>query len=118
WIKNKEEEIKHDVKSVEYFIADKLKIKSPKLKVTQFIHFGLTSDDTNSVAYALALKGATRDVVVPKLTLLVERLRDLALENGDTIMLARTHGQVAVSTTVGKELANFLVRISKLATEI
>lgn len=114
WIKNKETEIKHDVKSIEYFLREKIKDK----KILSFIHFGITSDDSNNLAYGLALQNANQTVLIPILFKLINQLKFLAKENVGLVMLARTHGQAAVPTTVGKELANFLVRIERLTSEL
>lgn len=108
WIKDKEEEIKHDVKAIEYFLRKK--VKKP-----QFIHFGLTSDDTNNIAYALALTGANKKIVLPAINEIIKKLENLVKQNRDVIMLARTHGQAAVPTTLGKECKVYLERIKKIS---
>ena len=109
WIKNKEAEIKHDLKSVEYFLREKIKDK----KLLNFIHFGTTTYDIDIPAYGLALKNANQTILVPELSKLVSKLKVLTKENAGLVMLARTHGQTAVPTTIGKEMANFLFRIEK-----
>ncbi|MBI3887608.1 adenylosuccinate synthase [Candidatus Microgenomates bacterium] len=111
WIKNKEAEIKHDVKAIEYFL--KSKVKKP-----EFIHFGLTSDDINSLAYGLMLKNANEKIIGVELQKLTGKLKNISKKNAGLIMLARTHGQPAVPTTLGKETANFFVRIEKIVKEI
>ncbi len=111
WIKNKEEEIKHDVKAIEYFL--KSKVKKPEL-----VHFGLTTYDITIPAYALAFFRSNKEVIFPAITELVKKLKKLANEAGNLVMLGRTHGQAAVPTTMGKEIKVFLVRIEKLLEKI
>jgi len=100
----------HDVKAIEYFIRENLK-ESAFEPYLEFIHFGCTSEDINNLAYGLMLKGALKNVVVPVLTGLAEKIHELSLRYADVAMLARTHGQPASPTTLGKELINFLVRL-------
>lgn len=110
WIKNKEAEINHDVKAIEYFLQEKIKEK----KLLSFLHFGITSDDTNNLAYGLAFKNSSQRDLIPAIDEIISQLKLLVTENAGLAMLARTHGQAAVPTTVGKELANFLSRIEKI----
>lgn len=111
WIKNKEEEIKHDVKAIEYFL--RLRVKKPEL-----VHFGLTTYDVTIPAYALALSRANVQVIIPAINQLVSQLEKLVDQTGDLIMLGRTHGQPAVPTTMGKEIKNFAVRVEKILGQI
>ncbi len=109
-IKNIERITNHDVKAVEYFIKkkfDQLHISHYK----EFIHFGLTSQDINNTAIPLLLKNAMRQVYQPLLQHLRQRLDELATTWRDVPMLARTHGQPASPTTVGKELKVFVQRL-------
>lgn len=110
-IKEIEKKINHDTKAVEYFIKEKITDHPELQKHYELIHFGCTSDDTNNLAYALMLKEARDKCLLPQLQLIIQKLRDLAHTNANTAMLARTHGQPATPTTVGKELANFTVRL-------
>ncbi len=101
----------HDVKAVEYFIKDKLSHTSLK-DVLEWIHFGLTSEDTNNIAYALMLRDG-RDELLKKLKNVLEEIKILAKANSKIPMLARTHGQSASPTTFGKEFNVFASRIQK-----
>ncbi|MFW6018793.1 MAG: lyase family protein, partial [Halapricum sp.] len=92
----------HDVKAVEYFIREGL---PEGLAIEQWIHFGLTSEDVNNLAYRLLLKPAVEEVLLPELRAVRDALVDLARANRSVPMLARTHGQPATPTTFGKEMA-------------
>ena len=78
---------------------------------TGFIHFACTSEDINNLSYSLALADCRRDVLLPQLDGLIDVLRDLAHRHADLAMLARTHGQPATPTTLGKEIANVVHRL-------
>ncbi|PHR72221.1 MAG: adenylosuccinate lyase [Lutibacter sp.] len=111
-IKDIEKVTNHDVKAVEYFIKEKfetLNLDASK----EFIHFGLTSQDINNTAVPLSLKDALNDVYYPQLEELVNKLADLSDEWKDVSMLARTHGQPASPTRLGKELYVFVERINQ-----
>ena len=102
----------HDVKAVEYFI--KLKLKDTSLAdVLEWVHFALTSEDVNSTAHALALRGALEGVMLPALHKVQSAIADLASVHADTAMLARTHGQSATPTTFGKEMNVFATRLER-----
>lgn len=102
----------HDVKAVEYFI--KLKLKDTSLAdVLEWVHFALTSEDVNSTAHALALRGALEEVMLPMLRKAKGTIADLARAHADTAMLARTHGQSATPTTFGKEMNVFATRLER-----
>ncbi len=103
----------HDIKAIEYFLKAKIK-KNPELKKSsEFIHFACTSDDINNLAYALMLKEAREKCLLPSIQQLIKKLKGLAKRHADHAMLARTHGQPAVPTTMGKELANFTYRLMR-----
>ena len=111
-IKEIEKTTNHDVKAVEYFIKkkfDELKLQDYK----EFIHFGLTSQDINNTAIPLSLKEAMNDVYVPQYFALLEELEALALEWKAIPMLARTHGQPASPTRLGKEIQVYVVRLKE-----
>jgi len=111
-IKDIEKVTNHDVKAVEYFIKeqfDTLNISQYK----EFIHFGLTSQDINNTAIPLSLKEAIGDVYIPEYTALLNRLSELASEWAHIPMLARTHGQPASPTRLGKEIEVFVVRLKE-----
>jgi adenylosuccinate lyase len=111
-IKDIESITNHDVKAVEYFIKEKfdaLGLQPHK----EFIHFGLTSQDINNTAIPLSIKEAMQDVYVPQYTALLERLQELVIEWKDISMLARTHGQPASPSRLGKEIDVFVVRLQE-----
>jgi adenylosuccinate lyase len=102
----------HDVKAVEYFI--KLKLRNSSLAdVLEWVHFALTSEDVNSIAHALALRGAVEAVMLPALAKVENEIVVLARAHADTAMLARTHGQSATPTTFGKEMNVFAKRLER-----
>lgn len=111
-IKEIEKVTNHDVKAVEYFIKEKFDGLGLQ-KYKEFIHFGLTSQDINNTAIPLSLKDAMNEVYVPLLLELKAKLSDMATEWKDVPMLARTHGQPASPTRLGKELEVFIVRIEE-----
>jgi adenylosuccinate lyase len=110
-IKTIEDEIHHDVKAVEIYLR-KLFEKNSLKDLTEFIHFGLTSEDINNIAYRLMLKRSLQDILFPELKKIINSLAEKAKSESKIPMMARTHGQDAVPTTLGKELANFGVRLS------
>jgi adenylosuccinate lyase len=101
----------HDVKAVEVYIRQRLEKIEPAL--APFVHLGLTSEDTTSLAFAKLLAGASDSVLVPAYSELALALSDLAGREAGTAMLARTHGRPAVPTTFGKELAVFAYRVAE-----
>ncbi len=111
-IKKIEETTNHDVKAVEYFIKEKLKETTLKNEL-EWVHFSLTSEDTNNVAYALLLSDALDKTIVPKIKEVISKLNDLAKKYKSLPMLARTHGQSASPTTFGKEIKVFVARLEK-----
>ena len=103
----------HDVKAVEYFIKEKLKGLGAVERCSNFIHFGLTSQDINNTSVPLSLKEALDEVFIPAVEQLVEQLNDLAEAWRAVPMLARTHGQPASPTRLGKELKVFVYRLEE-----
>ena len=117
-IKEIEKTTNHDVKAVEYWIKSKFDAR-PELKAaSEFVHFACTSEDINNTSHALQLKGARDQVILPALDGLVATLRDMAHSYADVPMLSRTHGQTASPTTVGKEIANVVVRLAAARDKI
>ena len=113
-VKAFEAKTNHDVKAVEYFLRQKLDgVANGQSALASFIHFACTSEDINNVAYALMLRDARQRVLVPALRDLGVELRTLAHRFADVAMLARTHGQPATPTTLGKEIANFVYRLER-----
>jgi len=111
-IKKIEKITNHDVKAVEYFLKeefDKLGMETSK----EFIHFGLTSQDINNTAIPLSLKDAIEEVYMPSLNDVVEKLESLSIEWKDIPLLARTHGQPASPTRLGKEIEVFVIRLKE-----
>src|SRR3989344_1567719 len=102
----------HDVKAVEYFLKHKL-AKTSLVDVSEWIHFATTSEDTDNIAYALLLRGALQDVIVPSLEDIRSTLGKTSKEHAATPMLARTHGQPASPTTFGKEIKVFETRLAR-----
>ena len=110
-IKDFEKITNHDVKAVEYWIKSKFQDRPELEKAAEFVHFACTSEDINNTSHALQLKGARAQVILPGLDGLIAKLRDMAHNFADVPMLSRTHGQTASPTTVGKEMANVVVRL-------
>ena len=107
----KDEEINHDTKAVEYLLQNKLRARGLS-RYINYLHFGLTSTDIDNTALALSLKAFNNQVFIPQIETLTGTLSKIAREHKDLVMPARTHGQIAVPTTAGKELANFKYRLS------
>ncbi|MDR2962090.1 MAG: adenylosuccinate lyase [Bacteroidales bacterium] len=117
WVKNTERTTNHDVKAVEYFVKhvfDDLQLSEYK----EFIHFGLTSQDINNTAVPLSIKDAIVNEYLPQLQALVNKLAVLSQEWSDISMLARTHGQPASPTRLGKEIAVFVERLQNQITAL
>ena len=112
WIKETEKVTNHDVKAVEYFIKDAFE-KLGLSEYKEFIHFGLTSQDINNTAIPLSTKEAFEKVYMPSLITLTSKLKDLSVEWRDIPMLARTHGQPASPTRLGKEIGVFVERLEE-----
>ncbi len=112
WIKETEKVTNHDVKAVEYFIKEKFE-KLGLSKYKEFIHFGLTSQDINNTAIPLSTKEAFEKIYLPSLIALIQKLKELVVEWKDIPMLARTHGQPASPTRLGKEILVFVERLEE-----
>ncbi|HET9482891.1 MAG TPA: adenylosuccinate lyase [Xanthomonadales bacterium] len=117
-IKAIEAETNHDVKAVEYFVKEKLAAHGEFAAVLEFVHFACTSEDINNLAYALMLRDARDAVLLPALDGTIAALRVHARANADVAMLARTHGQTASPTTLGKELANVAARLARQRDQV
>ena len=111
-VKEIEQTTRHDVKAVERMLRKKLGDTSLK-DILEKIHFGLTSEDINNLSYRLMLYRGIQEVLIPKLQELLDSLTLLSEQNKSLPMLARTHGQAAVTTTLGKEIVIFATRLSK-----
>ena len=112
-VKAIEQTTNHDVKAVEYFIKEKLDEIGGMDSYKEFVHFGLTSQDINNTSVPLALKEALRDVFYPQMEELIDQLRQYAEEWKDVPMLAKTHGQPASPTRLGKEIMVYVYRLSE-----
>ncbi|MBM3425602.1 MAG: adenylosuccinate lyase [Bacteroidetes bacterium] len=110
WIKTAERTTNHDVKAVEYFLKEKFDSLGLE-EYKEFIHFGLTSQDINNTATPLMLKQGLQQVILPQLHAVLSQLTSLATEWGHIPMLAKTHGQPASPTRLGKEIQVFVVRL-------
>jgi adenylosuccinate lyase len=111
-IKDIEKTTNHDVKAVEYWLKSRFE-NSPELKAaSEFVHFACTSEDINNTSHGLMLKAARQDVLLPTVDKIIGVLSALAKDLADVPMLARTHGQTASPTTVGKEVANVVARLA------
>jgi adenylosuccinate lyase len=111
-VKEIEKTTNHDVKAVEYFIKEELR-GSAFEKYSEFIHFGCTSEDINNLSYAMMINGSLYEVMEPIVTGTVEYMYDLAMKLKSVPMMARTHGQPASPTTMGKEIMNFVSRLER-----
>jgi len=117
-VKSIERTTNHDVKAVEYFIKEKIQDQAEIKQVEEFIHFACTSEDINNLSYALMLKAGRDDALNPAIAELIESLTDLVKQGIGTPMLARTHGQAATPTTIGKELANVVYRLEQAKIQL
>ena len=117
-IKAIEKTTNHDVKAVEYWLKSKFEARPELQKASEFVHFACTCEDINNTSHALQLRAARDLVVLPQLDRLVLKLRDMAHAFADVPMLSRTHGQTASPTTVGKEIANVVVRLQAACERI
>ena len=117
-VKEIERTTNHDVKAVEYLIKETIADNAELLAVSEFVHFACTSEDINNLSHALMLKEGRDDIVVPALQAIHVQLTAMAAEFADVAMLARTHGQTASPTTVGKEMANVAYRLQRQLASI
>jgi adenylosuccinate lyase len=117
-IKAIERTTNHDVKAVEYFIKERIGDHPELAKAKEFVHFACTSEDINNLAYALMLRDARETVLLPALDKLIATLRQMAHAFAAQPMLARTHGQTASPTTLGKEIANVVARLQRQRAQI
>ena len=117
-IKEIEKTTNHDVKAVEYWIKSKFEARPELEAAAEFVHFACTSEDINNTSHALQLKAARDDVVLPGLDAVIAKLREMAHAYANVPMLSRTHGQTASPTTVGKEIANVVMRLTQARERI
>jgi len=117
-IKAIEHTTNHDVKAVEYFLKEKVSGQPELADASEFLHFACTSEDINNLAYALMLLEARERVLLPLMDKLIAELQALAHQLAGQPMLARTHGQPASPTTLGKEIANTVYRLQRQRTQL
>jgi adenylosuccinate lyase len=117
-VKDIEATTNHDVKAVEYFLKEKVADNAELQAINEFIHFACTSEDINNLSHALMLKGGRDDVLLPYCDQLISELTRLAKEYKSIPMMARTHGQPASPTTMGKEMANVAMRLKRQRAQI
>ncbi len=112
-VKNIERTTNHDVKAVEYFLKERIAGNEELESISELVHFGCTSEDINNLAYALMLREARTQVLLPAMDSLIDPMAALAHQYAYEPMLSRTHGQPASPTTLGKEMANFVHRLRR-----
>ena len=117
-IKEIEKTTNHDVKAVEYWIKSKFGGRPELEKAAEFVHFACTSEDINNTSHALQIRAGRDQVIVPGLDAIITKLREMAHQHAQVPMLSRTHGQTASPTTVGKELANVVMRLQAATARI
>ncbi|MDJ0269688.1 MAG: lyase family protein [Aigarchaeota archaeon] len=116
-VKELEKRLGHDVGAVMEYLRGKLHEEGLG-RLAPFIHFGLTSEDVNNIAYSTMLRDFSQQLLIPEVLEFLEKLSDLAQKHKGSVMLGRTHGQPAIPTTLGKFLANYVYRVAKLAEEV
>lgn len=112
-IKEIEQETNHDVKAVEYFLKEKFLASESLANISEFVHFACTSEDINNLSHALMLQKSQQDVMEPILLEVIQAITVLTTKYADQAMLAKTHGQVASPTTMGKEMGVFVYRLQR-----
>jgi len=117
-VKEIESVTNHDVKALEYWIKKQLADNQEVMRVSEFIHFACTSEDINNLSHALMLKAARDEVLLPGIDKVIARLRELAHQLADVPMMSRTHGQPATPSTMGKEMANVVYRLTRARQRI
>jgi adenylosuccinate lyase len=117
-VKNIERTTNHDVKAVEYFLKEKITGNDELEAVSEFIHFACTSEDINNLSYALMLREARTQALLPQMDEVIDAIRALAHEHATQPMLSRTHGQPASPTTLGKEMANVAARLMRQRAQL
>lgn len=117
-VKAIESRTNHDVKAIEYWLKQRLMENAEIIAPLEFIHFACTSEDINNLSHGLMLLHSRDRVMLPALENIITRLCDMAHQLATTPMLARTHGQPATPTTLGKELANFIYRLKRASKRL
>lgn len=117
-VKEIERTTNHDVKAVEYLIKEHFGDNTELNAISEFVHFACTSEDINNLSYALMLKDARANVVVPEMQKVIDKIAEMASEMADIPMMSRTHGQPASPTTAGKEFANVAYRLQRQVKQL
>ena len=117
-IKDIERTTNHDVKAVEYWLKSRFESNSELNAASEFVHFACTSEDINNTSHGLMLQAARAEVLLPALDRIIARMKTMAHDLADVAMLARTHGQTASPTTLGKEVANVVARLLQARSRI
>lgn len=117
-VKTHEKTTNHDVKAVEYAIKDHIQSHAELAKVMEFVHFACTSEDINNLSYALMLKDAREQVLLPTMQQVIDAMTQKTLDYADVALLARTHGQPASPTTMGKEWAVLTYRLARQSAQL
>jgi len=117
-VKNIERTTNHDVKAVEYFLKEKVAGNDELEAISEFFHFACTSEDINNLAYALMLREARGQLLLPQMDEVIQSVTALAHQTADMPMLSRTHGQPASPTTLGKEMANVVHRLRRQREQV
>ena len=117
-VKKIESVTNHDVKAVEYWLKEHFKNNAEVMTVSEFIHFGCTSEDINNTSHALMLQDARKQILLPGLDKVIARFRELSHALAELPILSRTHGQPATPSTLGKEMANITARLQRARARI
>ncbi len=117
-IKTIERRTNHDVKAIEYWLREKLALNPETANALEFIHFACTSEDINNLSHALMLQLSRKEVMLPALQSIIDKLHGIAHQLADLPMLCRTHGQTATPSTLGKEMANVVYRLRRAYARI
>jgi adenylosuccinate lyase len=117
-IKSIEAVTNHDVKAVEYWLKEKVHDVPELVQASEFIHFACTSEDINNTSHGMMLKTARDEVLLPQLSSVISKLTELAHSYAELPMMSRTHGQPASPTTLGKEMANVVARLTRARERI
>jgi len=117
-VKTIEKTTNHDVKAVEYFLKESIANVPELMEISEFFHFACTSEDINNLSYALMLKEAREQVLISQMNSVISAIKELAHRYAEIPMLARTHGQPASPTTLGKEMANVVYRLQRQLAQI
>lgn len=117
-VKEIERTTNHDVKAVEYLLKEKVAANNELAAISEFIHFACTSEDINNLSHGLMLSEARSTVLLPQCDALLDAIKQLAHEHKNVPMMARTHGQPASPTTMGKEMANVYMRLKRQRDQI